>query len=162
MLSNTSMLDSSKRNPSLALVRSLRIKSNSRATSMIVRSRHSAANPSQGGLKPELPTWNLDFYQPISYEYNRKDSRAAGPAPAMRRAAEEPTEKLEADVEEVSAQSLSDFVTTVQTTLNVEFDISLPYTILSAGKPTLAQHIIAGDRRCTYRIEPVPKPTATR
>jgi len=24
------------------------------------------------------------------------------------------------------------------------------------------QHIIAGDRRCTYRIEPVPKPAATR
>jgi uncharacterized protein (TIGR02231 family) len=121
-----------------------------------IKLKLSTANPSQGGLKPELPTWNLDFYQPISYEYNRKDSRAAGPAPAMRRAAEEPTEKLEADVEEVSAQSLSDFVTTVQTTLNVEFDISLPYTILSAGKPTLVD-IRNHELKAVYEYAVAPK-----
>jgi uncharacterized protein (TIGR02231 family) len=121
-----------------------------------IKLKLSTANPSQGGLKPELPTWNLDFYQPISYEYNRKDSRAAGPAPMMRRSAEEPTEKLEADVEEVSAQSLSDFVTTVQTTLNVEFDISLPYTIFSAGKPTLVD-IRNHELKAVYEYAVAPK-----
>ena len=38
---------------------------------------------------------------------------------------------------EVNAQSISDFVTNVQTTLNTEFDISLPYTVSSSAKPTV-------------------------
>jgi len=35
------------------------------------------------------------------------------------------------------AETTAQFVSTIQTTLNTEFDISLPYTVVSSSKPTL-------------------------
>jgi uncharacterized protein (TIGR02231 family) len=118
-----------------------------------VKLRLSTANPSQGGLKPELSTWHLDFYQPVVYQYRQEKQRSA--APAMSRAAEAPADKSEA-IEELSAQSLADFVSTVQTTLNVEFDISLPYTVVSAAKPTLVD-IRNSELKAAYEYAVAPK-----
>lgn len=97
-----------------------------------VKLKLSTANPNQSGLKPELSSWYLDFYQPIAYGYerNRKESKAA---PAMTRAMED-SQGLSEVV--VTAASVADYVSTIQTTLNTEFDISLPYSVLSASKPT--------------------------
>jgi len=36
-----------------------------------------------------------------------------------------------------AAETTAQFVSTIQTTLNTEFDISLPYTVTSSSKPTL-------------------------
>jgi uncharacterized protein (TIGR02231 family) len=119
-----------------------------------IKLKLSTANPSQGGLKPELPTWNLDFYQPIAYDYMDRKSKSA---PSMNRSVAGAAEKLDEVAEEsVVAQSLSDFVTTVQTTLNVEFDISLPYTVLSAGKPTLVD-IRNHELKAVYEYAVAPK-----
>ena len=96
-----------------------------------VKLKLSTANPNLSGLKPELYTWYLDFYQPIVYQ-NRKESKAA---PAMSRSADVGAMVEIAD--EAEAASLSEFVTTIQTSLNTEFDIALPYTVASASKPTL-------------------------
>jgi uncharacterized protein (TIGR02231 family) len=122
---------------------------------MNVRLRLSTANPSQGGLKPELSTWNLDFYQPITYS-NERNYRSAGPA-AMKRAIDsEDADKAGEMVEEVSAQTLNEFVSVVETALNVEFDISLPYTIMSAAKPTLVD-IRNHDLNAVYEYAVAPK-----
>jgi uncharacterized protein (TIGR02231 family) len=106
-----------------------------------VRLKLSTANPNQSGLKPELSAWYLDIYQPVSYALQgrmagvqisrAKDKKMA--APVMMES------KMEADMamEEAPAKSIDDYVSTIQTSLNTEFDISLPYSVLSAAKPTV-------------------------
>lgn len=96
-----------------------------------IKLKLSTANPNQSGLKPELYSWYLDFYSPIVYDQRKAKSYAA--APAMRSA--EVSDELREEAPE--AASLSDYVTTVQTSLNTEFDIALPYTVLSSAKPTV-------------------------
>ena len=96
-----------------------------------IKLKLSTANPNQSGLKPELYSWYLDFYNPIVYDQRKAKSYAA--APAMRSA--EVSDELREEAPE--AASLSDYVTTVQTSLNTEFDIALPYTVLSSAKPTV-------------------------
>lgn len=119
-----------------------------------VKLKLSTANPSQGGLKPELSTWNLDFYVPVVYGTRGPGNRGAG-EPAMQKSMER--ELRVADVtEEVSAASLADFVSTVQTTLNVEFDISLPYTVASAARPTLVD-ISNRELKAVYEYAVAPK-----
>src|SRR4029078_3612774 len=39
-----------------------------------------------------------------------------------------------------SASTMVEYVSTIQTSLNTEFDISLPYTVSSANKPTLVDN----------------------
>jgi uncharacterized protein (TIGR02231 family) len=115
-----------------------------------VKLKLSTANPSQGGVKPELYTWYLDFYQPV---WTAHDGRTAGvriksAAPAAAKA--EDSEQL------VAAEAVSDYVTTIQTTLNTEFEISLPYTVSSAAKPTLVD-IRNYEMKADYRYAVAPK-----
>jgi uncharacterized protein (TIGR02231 family) len=58
--------------------------------------------------------------------------------------------------EEVDAGSLADFVSTVETTLNVEFDITVPYTVSSAAKPTLVD-IRNHELKAAYEYAVAPK-----
>lgn len=97
-----------------------------------IKLKLSTANPNQSGLKPELFSWYLDFYSSVVYDQRKAKSYAS--APAMR-SADVSSELREEEAPE--AASLSDFVTTVQTSLNTEFEISLPYTVLSSAKPTV-------------------------
>ena len=115
-----------------------------------VKLKLSTANPNLGGLKPELYTWYLDFYQPIAYQ-NRKESKAA---PAMMRSTDlAPADEMVADGD---ASSLAEYVTTIQTSLNTEFDIALPYTVSSASKPTLVD-IQKYDVKADYVYAVAPK-----
>src|SRR5690606_32216395 len=100
-----------------------------------VRLKLSTANPSLGGVKPELYSWYLDFYQPLA---KALQGRVAGVQ--VQRSLSVADKKKQAEViEEIPQQAvnISDFTETIQTSLNTEFDISLPYTVLSASKPTL-------------------------
>ena len=115
-----------------------------------VRLKLSTANPNLGGLKPELYTWYLDFYQPVLYQ-SRKESKAA---PAMSRSAD--MGAMVEVVEEAEATSLSDYVTTIQTSLTTEFDIALPYTVTSASKPTLVD-VQKYDVKADYIYAVAPK-----
>jgi uncharacterized protein (TIGR02231 family) len=100
-----------------------------------VKLKLSTANPTLGGLKPELATWYLNFYEPI---YRALEGKASGVRLKQKAAAPSYADKEEQEiVEEASAQSVADYVTTVQTSLNTEFEISLPYTVSSSNKPTL-------------------------
>ncbi len=115
-----------------------------------IKLKLSTANPNQSGLKPELYSWYLDFYNPIVYDQRKAKSYAA--APAMRSA--EVSDELREEAPE--AASLSDYVTTVQTSLNTEFDIALPYTVLSSAKPTVVD-ISSYEMKSEYIYSVAPK-----
>ncbi|HRK52497.1 MAG TPA: DUF4139 domain-containing protein [Cyclobacteriaceae bacterium] len=113
----------------------------------------STANPNQSGLKPELYPWYLDFYNPVAYkQYNNK---ALGRG--MR--SEAPSEDLafEMEIAEAApAQSMAELVSRVQTSLNTEFIIALPYTVASSSKPTLVD-IQSNEVKAKYSYSVVPK-----
>ncbi|HEY0652186.1 MAG TPA: DUF4139 domain-containing protein [Chryseosolibacter sp.] len=121
-----------------------------------VRLRLSTANPSLGGLKPELNTWYLEFYQPV---YRALEGRAAGVS--MKRKAEagylaKPQMQEAAEEAPMPAETTAQYVNTIQTSLNTEFDISLPYTVSSSNKPTLVE-IRNHELKADYNYSTAPK-----
>ncbi|MBS1488000.1 MAG: DUF4139 domain-containing protein [Bacteroidetes bacterium] len=115
-----------------------------------VKLKLSTANPNQSGLKPELYAWYLNFYQPARATYSMTDNLKMLRSKAMKKEAEEMAGEV------VPAPALADYVSTVQTSLNTEFDISLPYTVLSANKPTLVD-IRNYELKATYQYSAAPK-----
>lgn len=109
----------------------------------------STANPTLGGLKPELYTWYLDFYRPVVY----KRREAAG---AMMKSAPAARQEDTMEMEEAPAETIADFVSTIQTTLNTEFSIALPYTVNSSAKPTMVD-IRNYEMKAEYRYAVAPK-----
>jgi uncharacterized protein (TIGR02231 family) len=120
-----------------------------------VRLKLSTANPSLGGLKPELVAWYLDFYQPV---YSNTDADRRYKKGAMNRSAPAPQAAMDKaqEVEVNEAQSVSSFVSTIQTSLNTEFDIALPYTVSSTNKPTLVD-IRNHELKADYSYSVAPK-----
>lgn len=116
-----------------------------------VKLKLSTANPNQSGLKPELYSWYLDFYNPIVYDVQRKEK-------AYKSAAMKSEARMEMAVEEpmVAAQSVSEFVSNIQTSLNTEFDISIPYSVSSSSKPTVVD-IRNYEMKAEYSYSVVPK-----
>lgn len=113
-----------------------------------VRLKLSTANPTIGGVKPDLPAWYLDFYQPdYSQKYRRSEARPG---------AEIPAQALSRDQILVEAETTADFVSIIQTSLNTEFDITLPYTIHSATKPTMVD-IGRHELKANYQYAVAPK-----
>lgn len=117
-----------------------------------VKLKLSSANPNQGGLKPELYPWYLDFYKPRP-KFSAAGSVHRGAAPAEAKMAEE-DEALSEPV--VMAYTLADSVTTIQTTLNTEFDIAIPYTVNSGTKPT-AVDIRNYEMKASFEYAVAPK-----
>lgn len=109
----------------------------------------STANPNLGGEKPELSTWFLNFYAPIAREYKRSQMKPASHSEAFQDVAGAATA-----MEEV--ESISDYMETIQTTLNTEFRITLPYTVESAAKPTTVD-IKNSEMKATYKYAVTPK-----
>jgi uncharacterized protein (TIGR02231 family) len=96
-----------------------------------VKLKLSTANPTLGGLKPQLSTWFLDFYQ---NDYRRSAGREMK---KMSMPKSSPSEAPQAAEMEEDAGTIDQYTSTIQTTLNTEFSIGLPYTVLSSRKPTL-------------------------
>lgn len=118
-----------------------------------VRLKLSTANPNESGFKPELAAWYLNFYEPIAYNDGRKYkmARSAPMAVSMDSKKEEEIASMEAP-----AAKLDEFVSTIQTSLNTEFDIALPYTVSSASKPTLVD-IRSHEVKGIYNYSTAPK-----
>lgn len=113
-----------------------------------VRLKLSTGNPTLGGVKPELYTWFIDFEQVVAY-YNERQLKLA---PMTARLVQP---EMAADaLEEVS--STAQFVNPLQTTLNTEFEISLPYNVSSSRKPTLVD-IRKFDMDASYVYAVTPK-----
>lgn len=120
-----------------------------------VRLKLSTANPSLGGLKPELANWYLDFYAPVHYKKNRLSATGA-----VHRSESKAEAEQDAVMEEVAvaapAETASQYVSTIQTSLNTEFDISIPYTVSSSNKPTLVE-IRNHELKADYNYASAPK-----
>lgn len=115
-----------------------------------VKLRLSTANPNLSGLKPELSSWYLDFYYPIAYEMTKRKSMAGAPASALK------AEMSAQEDFELKVASVADYVTTIQTSLNTEFDIALPYTVQSSAKPVVVD-IRNYDMKADYIYSVAPK-----
>lgn len=118
-----------------------------------VKLKLSTANPNQSGLKPELYTWYLDFYRPVIAYKKDKRAVAGSVTRAMAPAAEE---DIAADYKLEEVVTTSDYVQTVQTSLNTEFDIALPYTVASAAVPTVVD-IRSYSMKADYAYSAAPK-----
>lgn len=117
-----------------------------------VKLKLSTANPSQGGLKPELNTWYVDVYRPIVRELK---GRAYG-VTMMKEKKSFEMDRAEEEVMAAPAASIADNVTTVQTSVNTEFNIGLPYTVPSSNKPTMVD-IRKHDLKANYQYAVAPK-----
>lgn len=118
-----------------------------------VKLKLSTANPNEGGLKPELYTWYLNFNEPVVHR--KLKGRAAGvmlesAAPAVAMDKEEDAAAL------YEVTTVADHITTVQTSLNTVFDIALPYTVSSSSKPTLVD-ISRHELKAEYQYSVAPK-----
>lgn len=115
-----------------------------------VKLKLSTANPNLSGQKPELYSWYLDFYYPQVYDMAKRKSMAGAPAAAYKA-------ERQADEEMVlEAATIADYVTTIQTALNTEFDIALPYTVASSAKPVVVD-IRNYDMKADYIYSVAPK-----
>jgi uncharacterized protein (TIGR02231 family) len=116
-----------------------------------VKLKLSTANPSLGGLKPELQTWYLDFYHPQYYRADKGKAYKKMPSQAPSMAGE-----IEAAPAKEEAQTVDQYTSTIQTSLNTEFSIGLPYTILSSSKPTVVD-IRNHEVKASYLYSTAPK-----
>jgi uncharacterized protein (TIGR02231 family) len=91
----------------------------------------STQNPNLGGVKPNLQPWYLDFQNPVVLRENgpRQKDKAMMSAPAM---AQEDAVEMDEEI-----ATVSNYTTVVQTSISTEFNIKLPYSVNSSGKPTL-------------------------
>jgi uncharacterized protein (TIGR02231 family) len=101
-----------------------------------VRLKLSTANPSLGGVKPELRPWWITIFVP------------APPAPQVMRAQRPEIQEMivfadkdyeeESDVQTFSKMStVAGYSQVTQTTLSTEFEIKIPYTVAGSGKPVV-------------------------
>jgi len=96
----------------------------------------STANPAQGGTKPALAAWYVDFYTPVVISHQKKgkmkpQSRSF-PTPEASSAADYAGAfKME------KAASTADFTQVTESSVATEFKIALPYSVSSDGKPKL-------------------------
>ncbi len=118
-----------------------------------VNLRLSTANPSLGGTKPELSTWYLDFNRLVNY---KKKNEAYGAVHRGAPAAEMVKEQELFQDKPIDAETTAIYTTTVQTSLNTEFIIALPYTVASSAKPTLVD-IRQHELKSEYQYAVAPK-----
>lgn len=119
----------------------------------------STGNPNQSNDKPLLSPAYLRFEQPMAYG---RDDRAK---PAMSASKSKDLDLASGPATEVAAApedaeedkgGVADYVTVTENMLRVEYEISLPYTILSDGKP---HNVIIQERKipAVYNYTVVPK-----
>lgn len=120
-----------------------------------VKLKLSTANPNLSGQKPELYSWYLDFYYPTERSLQGRVAgvRVNTPAPVLMKMEKKAAEMAD---EELIAQSVSDYTSTIQTALNTEFDIALPYTVASSAKPVVVD-IRNYDMKADYIYSVAPK-----
>lgn len=119
----------------------------------------STGNPTQSGVKPELNTWYVNFYNPYLSDYRSKDrgryEQKAKKASVATGAAQDELKSLEKEVQE-DAETIADNTVVSESTFATEFEISIPYSIPSDGKPQLVD-VKNFDLKTNYSHSVVPK-----
>jgi len=117
-----------------------------------VRLTLSTANPNLSNVKPEQRQWRLEFepeYDTYSNAGNKKAKMMRADAPAMEF-------KYEAEALDEMVVTSADFTETINTTLNRQFEIRIPYTVASGGKQTTVD-IRKESIKAEYSYTVVPK-----
>lgn len=95
-----------------------------------IKLKLSSSNPNQSGTKPELYPWYVAFYYNNDYDYNYKKT--------TKRSAADQSEAAPAYnggvTTTLDAKTGADYTTINDKQINVEFDISIPYSINSDNK----------------------------
>lgn len=96
----------------------------------------STGNPSRGATKPTFYPWRLNVIQPYQpvYNYNYKAGAARPAAKAMDASAIEEIAIAE-DETLREAYTSANYTTSTETAVNSVFEINIPKTVLSDGKP---------------------------
>ncbi len=121
----------------------------------------STGNPTQSGVKPELRTWYVNFYNPItatsiSKNRGRFDNNNRRVANAPQADLGDAEEEPEAKKEVAKALTIADQTVVNSATFATEFEISVPYTILSDGRPQLVD-VKNYEVKTNYEYNVVPK-----
>jgi len=114
-----------------------------------IRLTLSTSNPSEGGTKPELFAQYVSVFEPIPIAAPQA-TRAKSATARMYDAVAAPAPESE------QMATTADFVNAIQTTLAVNFDISVPYTVISGGNPEMVD-IQNFNLPATYKYYAVPK-----
>ncbi len=119
----------------------------------------SSGNPSVGGNKPELAIWYVNqFVLESSYRYENKRTFAARKqreVTTMAYGAAADRGGVE-DLPNKEAETIADFTNVQENTLATEFEIALPYSIPSDGKPQLVD-VQKFDVNTIYTYSAAPK-----
>lgn len=106
----------------------------------------STGNPAIDNTQPYLTNWYLDYYQNYQVKSKYGDSYGGSGRPMAKTSAAPPPPAAERDgdffngnSEEEKSGSLANFTQMVESTVNTEFKINVPYTIKSDGKPYLVE-----------------------
>ena len=114
----------------------------------------SNASPMTAGALPELSPWFIDFYQPISYDLNEVVVVARGTKSMPSRQAK--AEELMA----IDAESAPLPVSVNESTTSFSFDINIPKTVATGGKPEIVE-LQRLTVPASYIYESVPKLNST-
>ncbi|WP_375561488.1 DUF4139 domain-containing protein [Bernardetia sp. OM2101] len=99
----------------------------------------STADPTQSTQTPEFYAQHLKIYQPVAAYKNQKARYARAEKEAAVDAAWGDGGGYNDDIEVEESASIADYTTVKETALAAEFEISLPYTILSDGRKQLVE-----------------------
>ena len=115
----------------------------------------STGNPSQSGVKPELSTWYVNFYNPNISLSNDEYAKAPMKKMESRRSGEDYAVK-DTKTEALKAVTIADKTVVNSATFATEFEITVPYTILSDGRPQLVD-VKNYEVKTDYAYSVVPK-----
>lgn len=132
-----------------------------------VKVRLSTGNPTTDNTQPQFSKWYLQYYSNYNksdnrYGGRRKKSMAYAPQSKVSRddgASYEVVEEDEVSMDEgfiEKSESIADFTSVTQSTVNTTFDIALPYTIKSTGKSNLIE-IQKYELPVSYQYYALPK-----
>ncbi|AFM02600.1 hypothetical protein Fleli_0095 [Bernardetia litoralis DSM 6794] len=99
----------------------------------------STADPTQSTETPEFYAQHLKIYKPVTVYKKQKARYARAEKAATVDAAWGDGGGYNDDIELEEASSIADYTTVKETALAAEFEISLPYTILSDGRKKLVE-----------------------
>lgn len=117
----------------------------------------SSGNPSVGGNKPELAVWYVSQFVGASYGYsNMRSAEAKRTEVVAQRAISAKDVDRGIELDDKPSETIADFTTVQENTLATEFEIALPYTIPSDGKPQLVD-VQKFDMTTIYSYGATPK-----
>jgi len=113
----------------------------------------STENPMQNGVKPTLNPWYLSLSLPY---VNRRVAYDAVPAAAGSRNIESTKDEEKATKNDKNAETIADYTTVNETQTNIEYDISIPYSVPADGKNYMVE-IQKNTLQAAYQYYCAPK-----